>query len=66
MKTFQWTQASSVEQAIGQLDGQAVLKAGGVDLLDLMKEHLLEPAGLVNIRNIPGLDQIEDDVTSGL
>jgi len=66
MKTFQWTQASSVEQAIGQLDGQAVLKAGGVDLLDLMKEHLLEPARLVNIRNIPGLDHIEDDETSGL
>ena len=35
-----------------------VLKAGGIDLLDLMKEGLLSPRRLVNLRNIPDLGQI--------
>jgi xanthine dehydrogenase YagS FAD-binding subunit len=35
-----------------------VLKAGGIDLLDLMKETLLMPATLVNLQQIPGLDSI--------
>ncbi len=39
----------------------AVLKAGGIDLLDLMKEGLLRPARVVNLREIPGLDTIAED-----
>ncbi len=35
-----------------------VVKAGGIDLLDLMKEGLLQPRGIVNLRGIPGLDRI--------
>ena len=35
-----------------------VLKAGGIDLLDLMKEGLLQPRRVVNLRGIAGLDQI--------
>ena len=79
MNPFQWTEASSVDQALAQLDGKpnaqsfrqgavglTVLKAGGVDLLDLMKEHLIEPGRLVNIRNIPGLDHVKDDEQAGL
>ena len=38
-----------------------VMKAGGIDLLDLMKEGLLRPARIVNLREIPGLDGIADD-----
>jgi len=38
-----------------------VLKAGGIDLLDLMKEGLLRPARVVNLREVPGLDGIADD-----
>jgi xanthine dehydrogenase YagS FAD-binding subunit len=38
-----------------------VLKAGGIDLLDLMKEGLLRPARVVNLREIPGLDAITED-----
>ena len=33
-----------------------VLKAGGIDLLDLMKEGLLRPGRVVNLRGMPGLD----------
>jgi xanthine dehydrogenase YagS FAD-binding subunit len=40
-----------------------VVKAGGIDLLDLLKEGLLAPAKLVNLKDIPGLDAVveEDD-----
>ena len=58
MKSFEWTEASSVGEAQSLLTEGAVYKAGGVDLLDMMKEHLLEPTRLVNLRRIPGLDKI--------
>jgi xanthine dehydrogenase YagS FAD-binding subunit len=62
---FEWTDAASVKEAVAQLGGRAVVKAGGVDLLDRLKEGLEAPERLVNIRNIRGLDRIEED-RSGL
>src|SRR5215212_2364581 len=59
MNRFEWTNARTVDEAIAQLTGSAVIKAGGVDLLDRLKEGLEAPERLVNIRNIPGLDRIE-------
>ncbi len=38
-----------------------VLKAGGIDLLDLMKEGLLEPGRIVNLRDIPELARISEE-----
>lgn len=38
-----------------------LLKAGGIDLLDLMKERLLRPGRLVNLREVAGLDTIAAD-----
>jgi xanthine dehydrogenase YagS FAD-binding subunit len=43
-----------------------VLKAGGVDLIDLMKEGLLAPRRIVNLRGVPGLDRIDEDGAGGL
>lgn len=60
MNRFEWTDAASVKEAVAQLNGRAALKAGGVDLLDRLKEGLEAPERLVNIRNIRGLDRIED------
>ncbi len=64
MQTFEWVDAKSLEQA-GQLLGEStpqkpvMLKAGGMDLLDLMKEGILAPSRLVNLKTVPGLDQVE-------
>ena len=63
MQTFEWIDATSVEQAVELLgdrssNGLVMAKAGGIDLLDLMKEGILAPARLVNLKTIPGLDQI--------
>ncbi len=38
----------------------AVVKAGGIDLLDLLKERLLAPATVVSLSAIPGLNGIEE------
>lgn len=44
----------------------ALIKAGGVDLLDLMKESLLAPGTIISIGDIPGLDGITDDPAGGV
>ena len=38
-----------------------VVKAGGIDLLDLMKEGLLQPRRIVSLRDIAGLDRIVEE-----
>ena len=43
-----------------------LLKAGGVDLVDLMKRGLLAPHRLVNLRGVANLDAIADDGHGGL
>jgi xanthine dehydrogenase YagS FAD-binding subunit len=60
MNSFQWADAKSIEDAISLLSDSedAKLKAGGIDLLDLMKEHVASPRRVINIRNIKGLDHI--------
>lgn len=43
-----------------------ILKAGGIDLLDLMKEGLLAPRRVVNLRDIPELRRIVERPDGGL
>lgn len=64
MKSFEWISVRSVDDALAQLASGAVVKAGGVDLLDLMKEGLESPARVVSINAIPGLDRIQADETA--
>ena len=58
---FQWQDARTVQDAITELDGKSMVKAGGIDIMDRLKEGLDAPAKLVNIRTIPGLDQVRED-----
>jgi xanthine dehydrogenase YagS FAD-binding subunit len=63
MTSFEWVDALSVDQATALLSasgssGPIVAKAGGVDLVDLMKERVIRPSRIVNLRTIPGLDSI--------
>lgn len=61
MNRFEWISVSSVDDAIAQLRDGAVVKAGGVDLLDRMKEGIDRPKRVVSITSIPGLDRIDAD-----
>ena len=46
---------TTVDEALGQLSDGATVKAGGIDLLDLMKDGIVSPPKLVNIRNVSSL-----------
>jgi xanthine dehydrogenase YagS FAD-binding subunit len=54
------------QEAVGQLKEGVVVKAGGVDLVDLLKEGLATPSRIVNLHTIPGLDQLQEDPKGGL
>lgn len=55
MNSFTLVDCTTVDAALSQLKEGSVVKAGGVDLLDRMKNGTDAPARLVNIRNIPAL-----------
>ncbi len=60
MQRFEWARPTTVSQARDLLAERpgSVLKAGGVDLIDHLKEHLVEPPRVVDLKSIPGLDQV--------
>src|SRR5438132_5994286 len=72
MNSFELHNPNSIQQAIGLLDGTDTdnrrirLMAGGQDLLTEMKDRLVEPASVVNLKHIPGLDRIVFDPRTGL
>jgi xanthine dehydrogenase YagS FAD-binding subunit len=61
MNRFEWINAKTVDQALASVRDESAFKAGGVDLLDLMKDGIASPSRLVNIRQISGLDQMSED-----
>ena len=62
MNKFEYAQPKTINEIFQYLDGKdAVIKAGGIDLLDLMKEDLISPKRLVNIRNIGELSYIKEN-----
>ena len=62
MKSFTWIEAADVPAAIaaGAQRG-ALFKAGGVDVADLMKEGVAQPAALVNLRRVSGLEFLREE-----
>jgi xanthine dehydrogenase YagS FAD-binding subunit len=61
MNKFAFVDCVTMDEALGQLSDDATIKAGGIDLLDLMKEDIVAPTKLVNIRNIGSLRGIAAD-----
>jgi xanthine dehydrogenase YagS FAD-binding subunit len=53
--------ATVADAMVGARPDAALIKAGGIDLLDLMKENLVAPATVVSLGGIPGLDAIADE-----
>jgi len=75
MKAFEWTNATSVAEAVNalksaatpaELDDLARPIAGGQDLLTTMKDYITRPIRVVNLKGIRGLDKIESDGKGGL
>lgn len=79
MNRFEYVTAPSIEQAVELMNttvpeamiekaqqSKYIVKAGGVDLLDLVKEGIVSPDRLIDLRQIPGLDQVAYDAKEGL
>ena len=80
MNKFSWYDAKSIKDAVRQesttvgeelyfnTGNAALFKSGGVDLLDMVKEGLINPKTIINVKNIEGLDRIsmgDDGVSIG-
>ncbi|HEV8370925.1 MAG TPA: xanthine dehydrogenase family protein subunit M [Pyrinomonadaceae bacterium] len=69
MKAFEWTNPTTVDEAIQLLKSQASVDideaprpiAGGQDLLTTMKDYTSRPTRLVNLKNIRGLNRLSLD-----
>jgi xanthine dehydrogenase YagS FAD-binding subunit len=66
VKSFEWTEAATVADALTQIGGGSAVKAGGLDLLDRMKEGIDSPSRLVNIRNVGELRGVRQERDGGL
>lgn len=79
MNKFSFIEATSIQEALehtnstvsetiqpGSSADASVLKSGGIDLLDLMKEGLSQPKKLVSIQNIQGLEELSFDEKKGM
>jgi xanthine dehydrogenase YagS FAD-binding subunit len=60
MQSFEWVDATKLSDALSSLHDKSMIKAGGIDVLDRLKEGLDSPGRLVNIRNIRELKFAED------
>src|SRR6266545_4060860 len=65
MKSFSSLSATSEAEAVKLLSEKSVPLAGGSNLLNLMKEYVLQPDTLVNIRSISDTQKIEKDGQGG-
>ena len=71
---FEYRSPKSLEEAseiLQSYQGKAMIMAGGTDTINPLKDHALDddfakPECIVDIKNIPGLDQIEYDPEQGL
>jgi xanthine dehydrogenase YagS FAD-binding subunit len=69
MRAFEYTSPATKEQAVSLLGASwsdAEVLAGGTDLLSLMKDEVVAPRRLVNIKGIAELQGIRFDARSGL
>jgi len=82
MNKFEWLQVKTAQEAAksatctapqltvasrnGIMPNSAIIKAGGIDLLDLMKEGVLKSSCLVNIRSLPALQCASFEAGKGM
>jgi xanthine dehydrogenase YagS FAD-binding subunit len=64
MRAFSYVSPTKKEDAVGLLGktwGEVEILAGGSDLLSLMKDEIVAPKTLVNIKQLPGLHAISNE-----
>lgn len=66
MRAFEYVSPNNKEQVATLLNDNAAILAGGTDLLGLMKDDVLTPNRLVNIKEIQSLGGITYSASNGL
>jgi xanthine dehydrogenase YagS FAD-binding subunit len=68
MNRFEVLKPSTLAQAKDLLQEKpwSIYKAGGIDVIDHLKEHLEEPPRIVDLKSIPGLGEIKVDSDGSL
>ncbi|MFY0652284.1 MAG: FAD binding domain-containing protein [Cyclobacteriaceae bacterium] len=76
MNRISWYNATTISEAQKEADATvstvmdsqsgSIIKSGGIEVMDLMKEGLINPEKIVNVRTIPGLDIIEFNKKTGM
>lgn len=69
MNPFSYFNPDSVDSAIahaGAAGSRTQLKAGGIDVLDLLKEHLIAPDTLVNLSAVSGMREVTSKPGGGV
>ena len=64
MEAFEYAHPTTQHEAIGLLGSSwndAAVLAGGTDLISLMKEYVVTPKRVVNIKNVEGLNGIHSN-----
>jgi len=64
MERFEYAHPTTQREAIGLLGSNwndAAVLAGGTDLISLMKEYVVSPKRIVNIKNVEGLNGIHSN-----
>lgn len=66
---FDYFEVKDIEEALKLLNeyqGKAKVMAGGTDLFPLLKQRVIHPLKVINIKGIPGLSDIRFDPQEGL
>ena len=58
MNPFEYVNPRTVNSAVAEVADKGCFLAGGIDVLGEMKEYIAQPRRLVNVKELPGLDQI--------
>jgi xanthine dehydrogenase YagS FAD-binding subunit len=66
MQAFEYASATKKEQVAALLGDQGAILAGGTDLLALMKDDVVTPKRLVNVKHIDGLRGVTYQPGNGL
>ena len=66
MQAFEYASANKKEQVATLLGDDGIVLAGGTDVLALMKDYVVTPKRLVNIKQVDGLRGVSYNANSGL
>jgi xanthine dehydrogenase YagS FAD-binding subunit len=59
MNNFSWVEPKTIDDAATAVKNGGAPMSGGIELLCLLKEQLIEPPTVVNLKSIPGMRSIE-------